>query len=78
MKTLAQEIANATDHNEHTEAALIAARALNGKFGEAARVILEEIANLHELQGYLESNQQTLRDSLNREVCAILKIQGKI
>lgn len=78
MKTLAQEIANATGQNEHTEAALIAARALDGKFGEAARVILQEIADCHELQGYLETNQQTLRDCLNREVCAILKIQGKL
>ena len=78
MTTLAQQIEEATENNEHTEATMIAARALDNALGEAYLVILQEIADIHELQGYLDHNHVVLRDSIQRGIFDTLKLQGKI
>ena len=78
MTNLAQQIEAAIADNEHTEATMIAARALNNTLGNAYLVVLQEIADTHELNGHIEPNHRTLRDAIQKEVFTTLKLQGKM
>jgi len=78
MTNLAAQIETATDNNEHTEATMIAARALNNTLGNAYLVILQEIADTHELNGHITPDHRTLRDTIQREIFTTLKLQGKM
>ena len=78
MTNLAAQIETATNENMHTEAAIIAADALGGALGTAYVIVLQEIADNHELNGHIEKNQQILRDAIMREVMNTLKLQGKV
>lgn len=76
--TLAAQIENLTDINEHTSATIVAANALGGVLGGAYCVVLEEIADTTELNGFISKNHQIIRDAIQREVFETLRLQGKI
>ena len=78
MTNLAKQIEAAIDDNMHTEAAMIGARAMNNDLGNAFAFILQEIQDTHELQGYMEKEQQVLRDVIAKEVNSYIKAMGLV
>jgi len=78
MPSLIEQIKAATEDNMHTEAAMIGARAMNNKLGDAFLTILEEIDAIHELQGYIDRDYQKLRDALADQVNVYIKAMGLI
>ena len=78
MTDLANQIETAVDVNDHTGATMIAARAMNNALGAAYLVILQEIADTHELVGHITYGHCTLRDAIQNEIFGILRLQGKI
>ena len=78
MTDLTQKFEAATDANDHTLATMMLAEALGGTLGAAYSVILQEIADCHELQGHIEPSQQRLRDAIQAEILATLRLQGRI
>ena len=78
MTNLAKQIEAAIDDNMHTEAAMIGARAMNNDLGNAFAFILQEIQDTHELQGYMEKEQQMLRDLIAKQINSYLVVVGLV
>lgn len=78
MMSLATKIEIATNGNDHTGAAIMMANAMENRFGDACKVILEEIEATSELNGYILDNHMILRDSLIKEMIENLRIRNKL
>ena len=58
----------AENDNEHTVALMIKARAMNNDLGNSFVVILQEIADEHELEGELNPVNKMLRQSIDMKL----------
>lgn len=78
MTDLMNEFLEAEDRNDHTGATMIINSAIGGKLSEAYAVVLQEIKDRHELAGYMQKNDQVLRDAIQSDVLNTARIMGLI
>ena len=78
MTDLMKSFLAAEDENAHTESTLIIARAIKGKVAAAFIIILEEIDERRQLNGFMMPHDGELRDIIQRDVLATAKLQNLI
>lgn len=76
--TLAAKFNAMTDENDHTGATRILAEAVKGPLAAAYLVILEEIADRHELNGAINGTEQGMRDAIQSDLLKTARLQGLI
>jgi hypothetical protein len=78
MTALATEFEALTDRNDHTGATIALARAVGGVLADAYLVVLQEIADRHELAGHIAANDRAMRDAIQADLLKTAKLQEKL
>jgi len=76
--TLREQIEEATENNDHTLAVMIKAAAVGGTLAQAYMVVLNNIADVHEIQGYMNGNNSEMRSCIDRDLTFTLELRGEL
>jgi hypothetical protein len=78
MTALRRRLDDLTDENSHTEAACVMADELEGDLARAYALILTYIADRTSLYGFIDADDQKLRDAIATKLRATLIRERKI
>jgi hypothetical protein len=78
MTALRKRLDDLTDENSHTEAACVMAEAVEGDMARAYALVLNDIADRTSLYGFIDKDDQKLRDAIATKLRATLIRERKI
>jgi hypothetical protein len=78
MTALRRRLDDLTAENSHTEAACIMAEAVEGDMARAYALVLNDIADRTSLYGFIDKDDQKLRDAIATKLRATLIRERKI